>query len=209
MPVKNGYAAMVRKKSRRNIYKVMVEGNRQKSKRRKLDDYETPESATKALTDHIEFTGAILEPAAGSGRMAKVLRRETKRQVFTSDIKRGRDFLKRNDKFKGNIITNPPYGRKLDAFAEKALELATGRVALLVEGKWLWGSKRANGLFKKFPPETVIVLSSRIYFYEGSGKPIPAQFFSHCWVVWPTQFNREHQKHATKLVIMDQNQYDS
>jgi len=194
VPVKNGYAAFVRKG---------------KSKRRKLDDYETPESAIRPLTSWYRdlFLGSdpILEPAAGSGRMAKVLREETNSKVYESDIKQGKDFLKRKEKWPGHIITNPPYKDNLpEKFARHALKLAKGKVALLVEGKWLWGSKRANGLFEEYIPETVIVLSSRIYFHEGSGKPIKSQFFSHCWVVWPSEENRLTNE-ETQLWIVDQN----
>lgn len=201
MPVKNGYAAMVRKKAER--------AKKNKSKRRKDDGYETPENVTLALTKHVKFKGTIVEPACGSGRMMRVLVRETKRTCYGYDIKKGQDFLKsigRTD----NIVTNPPYRDNLpEAFARKALERAEGKVAFLVEGKWLWGSRRAAGLFKEFKPSLVIVLSSRIYFHQGSGKPIDSQFFSHCWVVWPEQALRKKGGYDTQMIIVDQNEIDS
>lgn len=191
MPIKNGYAAMVRTRG---------------SKRRKLDDYETPANVTEALVNNTSLFGPILEPAAGSGRMAKVLSKKYGR-VTTADIKRGQDFLKRTKYWHGSIVTNPPYRDDLpEAFARKALQLAEGNVALLVEGKWLWGSKRARGLFNTYKPSLVIVLASRIYFHEGSGKPIPSQFFSHCWVVWPPRSMRTLPVRSTRLVIVDQNE---
>lgn len=195
MPIKNGYAAMVR--ARKTA--------KPKSKRRKLDDYETPENVTRALIKNACLSEPFLEPAAGSGRMAKVLR--SIGRVTTADLKRGQDFLKRTKTWPGSIVTNPPYRDDLpEAFARRALSLADGNVALLVEGKWLWGSKRANGLFKDNKPSLIIVLASRIYFHQGSGKPIPSQFFSHCWVVWPTRPIRELGVSATRLVIVDQNE---
>lgn len=186
----------------------MVKSRKTKSKRRRLDDYETPASATLALIKNTTLFGPILEPAAGSGRMAKVFRQKTRKKVTTADLKRGQDFLKRTKLWPGSIVTNPPYRDDLpEAFARKALALADGNVALLVEGKWLWGSKRAAGLFKSYKPSLVIVLSSRIYFHEGSGPPIKSQFFSHCWVVWPQRALRQLPLgRTTRLVIVDQNE---
>jgi hypothetical protein len=194
MPIKNGYAAMTRKRK-----------PKAKAGRRRLDDYETPENVTATLLENVTFQGPILEPAAGSGRMAKVFRR-WKYKFTTADLKRGQDFLKRKYAWAGSIVTNPPYRDDLpEAFARKALSLADGHVALLVEGKWLWGSKRAAGLFSSYKPSLVIVLSSRIYFHEGSGKPIPSQFFSHAWVVWPPKAMRGLPGNTTRLIIVDQN----
>jgi hypothetical protein len=194
VPIKNGYAAMVRARAAKP-----------KGKRRKMDDYETPENVTEALLENVTLQGPILEPAAGSGRMTKVFRR-WKYNYTATDLKRGQDFLKRKYAWAGSIVTNPPYRDDLpEAFARKALSLADGHVALLVEGKWLWGSKRAAGLFSSYKPSLVIVLSSRIYFHEGSGKPIPSQFFSHAWVVWPPRAMRDLPFRTTRLIIVDQN----
>src|SRR5262245_20922342 len=119
----NGYAALVRQRT---------EG---KAKRRKLDDYETPDDVTGRLLDHLpEFKGPILEPACGSGRMMKVLRQRTKSKVTGSDIKQGADFLKRTTRWPGDIISNPPYRDGLaERFARHALKLADGRVCLLLQ----------------------------------------------------------------------------
>lgn len=174
MPTRNGYAAMVRKRK-----------DKPTGKRRTLDDYETPPEVTEALCDFVEFDGPILEPAAGSGRMARVLRERTGERVTTADVKRGQDFTKRTARWKGDIITNPPYRNGLaDAFVQKALELADGRVAMLMELKFLTGSKRARQLYGEFRPERIVLIPGRIYFIAG-GKPITSQFFTHCWIVWP------------------------
>lgn len=170
----NGYAAMVRKRK-----------DAPKGKRRKLDDYETPPEVTQALCARVKFDGPILEPAAGSGRMARELLTRTGKRVTWADIKRGQDFTKRTARWKGDIITNPPYRDGLaDAFVRKALELADGRVAMLMELKFLTGAKRARELYGPTPPELIIFIPGRIYFIAG-GKPIESQFFTHCWIVWP------------------------
>lgn len=193
---------------KRNGYASMVRTAKAKSKRRRMDDYETPENVTHALTQYISFTGPIMEPACGSGRMMRELTKRTGRTVYGFDLKKGHDFTKSIGKWRGDIVTNPPYRDNLpEIFARKALDRASGRVALLVEGKWLWGAKRAKGLFSEFIPEAIIVLSSRIYFFQGKGKPIDSQFFSHCWVVWPQRSRRKRMCPAdTHFYIVDQNE---
>lgn len=172
----NGYAALVNARK-----------DKPKGKRRKLDDYETPSEDTERLCRFVKFRGPILEPAAGSGRMARALFTWTGKRVTTQDIKRGQDFTTRTKKWHGDIITNPPYRDGLaDAFVYKALELADGRVAMLMELKYLTGSKRAQELYTVCKPEAIIVIPGRIYFYEGgTKKQIQSQFYSHCWIVWP------------------------
>lgn len=186
----NGYAALVKARS-------VVKAAGGNLKRRKLDDYETPADKTQYLMDHAQSLlsfRSTLEPAAGSGRMAEVLE-SNGHKVTREDIKTGQDFTQRAKKFKGNIVTNPPYRDGLaDVFVNKALDLADGGVAMLMDSKYLFGSKRNDSLFQKCPPALVIVIPERVYFYEGSGikaKQIPSQFYNHVWLVWPDRDSRE------------------
>lgn len=175
MSQRNGYAALVRQRT---------DGV---TKRRKLDDYETPGNVTRRLTRFVKLAGPILEPACGSGFMVKELRQETGLRVVGTDIKGGIDFLKRAKEWRGDIVTNPPYRDGLaEKFARHALKLASGRVCMLVQSGFIWGDKRADGLFAEFPPDQIIVIPERIYFLVN-GKPIDSQFFSHAWVCWPSQ----------------------
>lgn len=212
----NGYASMVwnRKKKKR----ATTKGKRPRGKRRRLDNYETPPRNTFQLATVVLLKGPILEPACGSGRMVRALRtafarkpphgfkwRVPKMEVVGMDLKDGPqfDFLKRTKKWKGDIVTNPPYGKGMsDAFVYKALELADGRVAMLVELKFLTGDKRAKKLFMKCAPELVIIIPERIYFIAGA-KPIPAQFYNHCWIVWPRRSVRERGGYDTKMIWAD------
>jgi hypothetical protein len=182
---RNGYAALVKQRGEK------------KSKRRRLDDYETPEDATRTLTRLIKFKGPILEPACGSGRMSRELRARTGRQVFGFDIKKGHDFRKRTKVWKGDTVTNPPYRDDLaEIFARQALKLTDGRVCMLFEGKFLWGGKRAAGLYAENKPDHIIIIPERIYFYEA-GKQITSQFFNHAWVCWPDRKTRERGNYKT------------
>src|SRR6516162_182768 len=74
------------------------------------DAYQTPEWVTLALVPHIpKRVNAILEPAAGEGKMARALE-NAGYKVFATDIDRGEDFLEYPavDDWPGNlaIITN-------------------------------------------------------------------------------------------------------
>lgn len=195
--MKNGFAALVRAKSRAVAGTV----------RRKLDDYETPEEITRYLLQHVNvgFHGPILEPAAGSGRMVAVLR-EVKhkppigyRKVVGFDIKDGHDFFKRTAKWPGDIITNPPYRDGLaERFTRHALKLADGRVCMLMQSGFLWGDRRASGLYTESKPDKVILVPERIRFFIDD-KPITSQFFNHAWLCWPDRKTRDRGGYQTLI----------
>lgn len=162
------------------------------TKRRKLDDYETPEAQTELLCAHATFEGPIFECAVGSGRMSRELRRLTRRKVVGADIKMGKNFLDRKATFAGDIITNPPYRDGLaDAFVQHALTLADGRVAMLMQSGFLHGSRRNEKLYGTCPPELIIIIPERVMFFKGgTDKRIQGQFFSNVWLVWPNRATR-------------------
>jgi hypothetical protein len=169
-----------------------------------LDRYETPDYVVEALLKHVRFDGRIQEPCAGSGRMARALRR-VGYGVDTDDLDRGpeHDFLLRR-KPAQNFVTNPPYSGKLPfLIAQRALELVqaydyprggVGRVALLVKHGFLWGSTRRAWL-RKNPPQLQIIMTKRIIFLEND-EPIKGQFFDHMWLVW-----RDRNKVPTRTVL--------
>jgi hypothetical protein len=177
-----------------------VEKKSKAATRRPLDDYETPSEVTAALLPFLKLGNApaILEPAAGTGRMVRALKAGIPGvKVTTADIKRGNDFLKRADKpFAGHVITNPPYRDGLaEAFARKALTIADGKVAMLLQSGFVWGSRRADGFYLNgLKPELIVVIPWRIMFIDGDGNEIEGQFFSHCWVVWPERARRAGNK---------------
>ena len=106
------------------------------------DYYATPFEATEAILSREELHGSILEPAAGEGHISKVLREHyPNSQIISTDLVQrddrfgcgivgGVDFLTENypEKF-NNVITNPPFSLAKE-FAEKALEVSTGKVIL-------------------------------------------------------------------------------
>ena len=76
--------------------------------RKERDGYETPAWVTRALLPHLPACRTIWEPAAGSGKMSRVLE-DFAGTVISSDIANGQDFLSAQG-FDGDaIVTNPPY----------------------------------------------------------------------------------------------------
>lgn len=163
--------------------------------RRPLDDYETPGGVTLALFAFLQLKrGAkVLEPCAGTGRMARAIKSANNLlKITTADIKRGADFLKRKERFAGHCISNPPYRDGLaESITRKALSVCDGKVAMLLQSGFVWGGRRADGMYLDgLKPELIVIIPWRIIFIDGDGKPISGQFFSHCWVVWPERTKR-------------------
>ncbi len=158
--------------------------------RKERDLYETPEWVTEVISSHAGATGdgPIWEPACGSGKMARVLRRYF--DVFESDIESGTDFLQtRTAPHTGmkRIITNPPYELATE-FCEHALRLmepSNGRVAMLLRTDFDHAKSRSH-LFGNCPAfYKKVVLTNRIVWFEpepGSKRKSPS--FNHAWFIW-------------------------
>ena len=83
------------------------------------DFFPTPAWATHALVDNEVFRGDIWESACGNGAMSDVLK-TTGNTVISSDLfdrgygDAGVDFLNGHRRRTANIVTNPPYGERLE-----------------------------------------------------------------------------------------------
>ena len=103
------------------------------------------------------------------------------------------DFLKTNEIFNGDIITNPPYSDAL-GFVKHAIEIIPNgnKVAMLLRLLFLEGKSRRM-LFEEFPPKTVYVASGRIRCAKNgdfdSIKSGSAQ--AYAWFVWEKGYGGE------------------
>lgn len=155
------------------------------------DFYATPTEATEALLDRVGFVGNIYEPACGNGMMSEIIKKYN--ICYSSDLcDRGygqphTDFLKANWTTVDNIVTNPPFNL-FQEFAEKSLELASGKVALFGKLQALEGNKRATFL-ENSPLKTVYVFKKRINPLRN-GNPLDENGKKWCstmafaWYVW-------------------------
>lgn len=162
------------------------------------DYYATSPKAAEMLLDLERFDKCIWEPACGEGHIAKVLKSHNHIVKCTDLIDRGFgeggvDFLKSQDKWDGDIITNPPY-KYAKEFVEKALALVPNhsKVAMFLKIQFLEGKGRRE-LLEKYPPKCVYVSSSRLKCarngifeeVERSGA------MCYAWFVWEKGFKGE------------------
>jgi hypothetical protein len=150
--------------------------------------YVTPKWVTEALLEFLPRPTKILEPAAGPGQMAGVLRRRFG-PVVTADLDRGENFLEMQQLplGVGGIVTNPPYNQA-EEFCEHALKLTLpvkGFVAMLLRCDFDH-AKRRFGLFRDCSSfARKVVLTRRIvWFVEADGKPKGSPSFNHAWYIW-------------------------
>lgn len=156
------------------------------------DYYATEPRAVTLLMEVEQFAPAIWECACGEGHLSKELEKAGY-QVYSTDlIDRGyggvQDFLQSNaPPFPGfDIITNPPYSKAAE-FVDHAMEIIDPghKVAMFLKLQFLEGKQRRE-LFKKWPPKTVYVSSSRLHCakngdFERYGK---SNAIAYAWYVW-------------------------
>ena len=141
------------------------------------------------------FNNLIWEPSCGEGHLSKVLEDHGYEVISTDLIDRGYgkggvDFLevKLDEKFKGDIITNPPY-KLCKSFVEKALDIIDDgyRVAMFLKLTFM-ESKDRRTLFDTQPPETIWVSTSRLQcakngdfstYKNGTGTAV-----AYAWYIW-------------------------
>ena len=150
-----------------SVFGCLGTNNGSTKDREENDYYATEPKATELLLNLEKLSLDILEPACGEGHIAKVLMNVGFNVVATDLIDRGfggggYDFLKRTEKFNGDIVTNPPF-RYAQEFVEHALEIVTNghKVIMFLKLQFLEGIKRRK-LFNNNPPKRVWVSSSRL-----------------------------------------------
>ena len=173
-----------------NIFINLGASNHSKHEREANDYYATDPIAAKLLLEVEPNLSNIWECACGEGHLAKVFDSVGKLGKATDLINRGygsvEDFLLNNKPYKsGDIVTNPPY-KYAQEFVEHALNLIDkGRyVCMFLKILFLEGQSRKE-LFKKYPPKTVYISSSRINCAKnGDFKTYNSGAIAYAWYVW-------------------------
>ena len=146
--------------------------------------------------DNIKLHHNIWECACGQGHLSNVLINNNY-NVYSSDlINRGygevKDFLKCNNLFNGDILTNPPYKYAKD-FVKHSLDLLEdGNCCIMfLKIQFLEGKDRRK-LFDKFPPKYVYVNSARQTCYiNGNMNKKMSSASCYCWYIWEKGFKGE------------------
>ena len=183
--------------SSETVFRNLGASNHSKEIREENDYYATEPRAVKLLLDEETFNANIWECACGELHISNVLN-EYGYNVRNSDlIKRvdeieQLDFLQSNEKWHGDIITNPPY-KYAQEFIEKSIDLIEdgNKVAMLLRLQFLEG-KRRKELFKKYPPKYVYVFSGRINCAKnGDFITYNSSALSYAWFVWEKGYKGE------------------
>ncbi len=181
-----------------NTFMMIGATNHSKSERQTDDYYATDPHAMELLLDEEEFSHHVWECACGKGHLSNVLEQRGYDVCSTDLVDRGYgesgiDFLKSDDEFDGDIITNPPF-KYAQEFVEHALEVvAPGhKVAMLLRLQFLEGVRRRE-LFDAHPPRTIYIPSHRITCVKNATEE---QNFNdnrgaqaYAWFVWDKEFS--------------------
>lgn len=179
-----------------SVYSPIGASNHAKTKRAEHDFYSTPEIAVTLLLDELgnDLSDNILEPACGDGAISKVLE-EHGYNVLSMDLFErgygisGVDFLKHDEPFAGDIVTNPPF-RLAQEFIEHGLQIINdgNKVCVLLRLVFLEGQRRRS-LFDRKMLKTVYVFSKRISCYLSGEYKNYASAVAFAWFVFEKGYN--------------------
>jgi len=174
--------------NKNSVYKTLGASSHTEEVREANDYYATDPKAGHSLMLIEKFHENIWECACGEGHLSKVFE-VYGHNVFSSDlIYRGYgdgviDFLKENNTFDGDIITNPPYKFALEFILKSLQTISTGRkVAMFLKLQFLEGKARKE-FFTKNPPKVVHISSGRIEC-AMNGKFKGESAVSYAWFIW-------------------------
>ncbi len=185
-----------------SIFKTLGASNHTDKEREANDFYATDPIAINVLLEDggIKFQEDIWEVACGQGHLSERLKEYGYNVKSTDLINRGYgtgeiDFLTYNEKWSGDIVTNPPYKLSKE-FIEHAMEIVedNSKVAMFLKIQFLEGKARKK-LFAKYPPKMVLVSRSRILCaknadFEGM-KTGGGSAVAYAWYIWEKGYNGE------------------
>lgn len=173
------------------------------------DWYVDPPEAAEALLRAERFSGLSWDPACGVGTIPKTMAAAGLRCMGSDVVDRGyadatqQDFLNPDDApgstgLIANIVSNPPFNLARH-FVDKALSIATHKVAFLLPLTFLEGAARAQWL-DTTPLARVHVFSWRISMPPGellaAGKVRPTGGKkAFAWFVWERNWRGPAQVH--------------
>lgn len=180
----------------RNVFSTVGASNHSTKEREQNDYYATDPVALELLLQKEQFSKNIWECACGEGHLSRVLEKNGYHTYSTDLVNRGYgiggvDFLAVNQKFDGDIVTNPPY-KYAKEFVEHAIDLVEDghKVAMLMRLLFLEGKSRRE-LFEKYPPKYVYVSSARINCAKNADFTNEGSAVAYAWFIWEKGYNGE------------------
>jgi len=158
-------------------------------KREAAEHYVEPEWCSRRLFQVEKFSGGIIDPSCGFGRIVDAARDAGYSAIGCDIVNRGyKTMLPSLDFFEikspvSNIVSNPPFNIFRN-YAEHALRIATNKVALI----WLTRTLPAARWLEQTPLQTIYFLTPRPSMPPGhviarGEKPGGGQQ-DFCWLVW-------------------------
>lgn len=177
--------------------KTLGINNEYTTKGRDVNDYYgTPPVAVDWLLKYEKFSNIIYEPMCGGGAISERLKQHNY-QVVSSDINSYgykdmtiKDFTKTTGKFKGDIISNPPYKNSIEMTLQ-ALKLTHRKVAFFMKIQFLETIQRHKQIFSKYPPSNIYIFTKRIACSKNGIYNPDNTAVCYCWVVWD-KYNMEN-----------------
>lgn len=175
--------------SKESVYRNLGASNHTNSERAKNDFYATNPDAINLLFDVEKVSKKVLEPACGMGHLSKRME-ELGHKVYSYDLVdrgygiAGKDFLKMNKMFPGDIVTNPPFSLALE-FIKKSLAITYpgSKCCFFLKVQFLEGSNRRK-FFEEQPPKTIYVLSKRMACGKDGIFNSKGGAIAYAWWVW-------------------------
>ena len=177
--------------NKHSTFSTLGASSHTKEDRQINDFYATDPVAVKYLLE-VESFKKVLEPSCGMGHISKELEKAGLKVKSSDLIDYGfgkvKDFFT-YEKWKGDIITNPPY-KYAQEFVEHSMKIIkpNRKIALFLKLQFLEGKKRKI-LFAKYPPKTIYVSSSRIKCAKnGDFDNTGTSAVAYAWYVWEKGF---------------------
>jgi len=172
--------------------------NHANKEREKDDFYATHPKALSIFLDKLKSDGIEIcrrfGEVCGQGHLSKLLMEKGYKVYSTDLIDRGFglsgiDFLKSQNGWDGDILTNPPY-KYAEEFLKKAMSiLRTGNKCIMFLKIQFLESQGRRELFKKYPPKYVYVNSERqMCAMNGEFEKYKATALCYCWYIWEKGF---------------------
>lgn len=159
-----------------------------------FDFYETPSYAVDKLLEKESFEGNILEPCSGNGAISKILE-QSGYEVISSDLRTdniygqsGIDIFSLKGIQASNLITNPPYGRKILNLVQHSLTLADMKICLLMRLGFLEAQSRYDFFKHETTLKNVYIFSKRINM-SINGDVITGGRMTFAWFVWDKRYH--------------------